>query len=154
MDRRFPLTVVLHYAGSISVYRVEESRGKGVVFDRLGVLFDGVLVSDCLAGYEIMPFRMPKSCADYFKAIAQAHDWPSSPASRHRQQARSEASTPGRSSALLPSHGTNKTRTRPKTSAPNCSYLLHPAQPIARQATMFHVKHRPETTMLRPLNYE
>lgn len=43
-----------------------------MVFDRPGAGFGDVLVSDCLAGDQIMPFWMPKYCAHYFKAIARA----------------------------------------------------------------------------------
>ncbi len=57
-----------------TIYRVEESRGKDVVFDTLGAHFGGVLVSDCLASYENLPFTMHKCYAHHLKAIAQARD--------------------------------------------------------------------------------
>jgi len=57
-----------------TIYRVSESRGKDVVFDVLGAHFDGVLVSDCLASYENLPFTMHKCYAHHLKAIAQARD--------------------------------------------------------------------------------
>jgi transposase len=57
-----------------TLYRVEKSRGKDVVFDTLGAHFPGVLVSDCLASYENLPFTMQKCYAHHLKAIAQARD--------------------------------------------------------------------------------
>ncbi len=57
-----------------TIYRVEQSRGKDVVFDTLGAHFGGVLVSDCLATYENLPFTMHKCYAHHLKAIAQARD--------------------------------------------------------------------------------
>ena len=57
-----------------TIYRVERSRGKAVVFDTLGAHFGGVLVSDCLASYENLPFIMHKCYGHHLKAIAQARD--------------------------------------------------------------------------------
>jgi transposase len=57
-----------------TIYRVEDSRGKDVVFDTLGAHFAGVLVSDCLASYENLPFTMHKCYGHHLKAIAQARD--------------------------------------------------------------------------------
>ena len=57
-----------------TIYRVENSRGKDVVFDTLGAHFAGVLTSDCLASYENLPFVMQKCYAHHLKAIAQARD--------------------------------------------------------------------------------
>jgi hypothetical protein len=57
-----------------TIYRVEKSRGKDVVFDTLGPYFPGVLVSDCLASYENLPFVMHKCYAHHLKAIAAARD--------------------------------------------------------------------------------
>ena len=57
-----------------TIYRVEKSRGKDVIFDTLGAHFGGVLVSDCLACYENLPFIMHKCYAHHLKAIAQARD--------------------------------------------------------------------------------
>jgi hypothetical protein len=57
-----------------TIYRVEKSRGKDVVFDTLGAHFGGVLVSDCLASYENLPFIMHKCYGHHLKAIAQARD--------------------------------------------------------------------------------
>lgn len=57
-----------------TIYRVEQSRGKDVVFDTLGVHFGGVLVSDCLASYENLPFIMHKCYGHHLKAISQARD--------------------------------------------------------------------------------
>ena len=57
-----------------TIYRVEQSRGKDVVFDTLGAHFGGVLTSDCLAGYENLPYVMHKCYAHHLKAIAAARD--------------------------------------------------------------------------------
>ncbi|MCH9033415.1 MAG: IS66 family transposase [Planctomycetes bacterium] len=57
-----------------TIYRVERSRGKAVVFDTLGAHFGGVLVSDCLASYENLPFIMHKCYGHHLQAIAQARD--------------------------------------------------------------------------------
>ena len=45
-----------------------------MIFDTLGAHFGGVLVSDCLACYENLPFIMHKCYAHHLKAIAQARD--------------------------------------------------------------------------------
>ena len=57
-----------------TVYRVDTSRGKDVVLDTLGAHFGGVLVSDCLASYENLPYTMHKCYAHHLKAIAGARD--------------------------------------------------------------------------------
>jgi len=57
-----------------TIYRVEQSRGKDVVFDTLGAHFGGVLTSDCLASYENLPYVMHKCYAHHLKAIAAARD--------------------------------------------------------------------------------
>jgi hypothetical protein len=57
-----------------TIYRVENSRGKDVVFDTLGAHFAGVLTSDCLATYENLPYVMHKCYAHHLKAIAAARD--------------------------------------------------------------------------------
>jgi transposase len=57
-----------------TVYRVEPSRGRDVVTDTLGSGFAGVLVSDCLASYEDVPYRTHKCIAHHLKAIAEARD--------------------------------------------------------------------------------
>jgi transposase len=59
-----------------SVYRVESSRGRDVVTDTLGEGFGGVLVSDCLASYEKVPYRTHKCIAHHLKAIAEARRRP------------------------------------------------------------------------------
>jgi transposase len=59
-----------------TVYRVEPSRGREVVTDTLGSGFAGVLVSDCLASYENVPYRTHKCIAHHLKAIAEARDRP------------------------------------------------------------------------------
>jgi hypothetical protein len=53
-----------------TIYRVEKSRGKDVVFDTLGAHFAGVLTSDCLASHENLPYTLHKGYAHHLKAIA------------------------------------------------------------------------------------
>jgi hypothetical protein len=55
---------------------VNQSRGQQVVLDRLGVEFAGILVSDCLASYESLPYRIHKCIAHHQKAIAAAGQRP------------------------------------------------------------------------------
>lgn len=57
-----------------TVYRVERRRGKDVVFDTPGAHFAGVLTGDGLAGYENLPYVLPKGYAHPLKAIAAARD--------------------------------------------------------------------------------
>lgn len=57
-----------------TIYRVQRSRGKDVVFDTLGAHFGGVLTSDCLASYESLPYVLHKCYAHHLKAIAAARD--------------------------------------------------------------------------------
>lgn len=59
-----------------SVYRVESSRGRDVVTATLGEGFTGVLVSDCLAAYERVPYRTHKCIGHHLKAIAEARRRP------------------------------------------------------------------------------
>ena len=59
-----------------TVYRVEKSRGRSVVTDTLGSEFTGVLVSDCLATYDHVPYRTHKCIAHHLKAIAEARERP------------------------------------------------------------------------------
>jgi transposase len=62
-----------------TVYRVEPSRGRDVVTDTLGPHFAGVLVSDCLASYEDVPYRTHKCIAHHLKAISEARERPDTP---------------------------------------------------------------------------
>jgi transposase len=59
-----------------TVYHVDQSRGRQVVLDLLGEDFAGILVSDCLASYENLPYRMHKCIGHHQKAIAKARDRP------------------------------------------------------------------------------
>src|SRR4051812_212706 len=59
-----------------TVYHVDRSRGRQVVLDLLSADFAGILVSDCLASYEGLPYRMHKCIAHHQKAIAKARDRP------------------------------------------------------------------------------
>jgi hypothetical protein len=59
-----------------AVYRVEASRGRDVVTDTLGEGFGGVLVSDCLAAYEKVPYRTHECIGHHLKAIAEARRRP------------------------------------------------------------------------------
>jgi transposase len=61
---------------TVTVYRVESSRGREVVTKTLGEDFKGVLVSDCLASYENLPYRTHKCIAHHLKAIAEARKRP------------------------------------------------------------------------------
>jgi hypothetical protein len=59
-----------------TVYHVDQSRGRQVVLDLLGADFAGILVSDCLASYENLPYRMHKCIGHHQKEIAKARDRP------------------------------------------------------------------------------
>ena len=59
-----------------TVYHVDESRGRQVVLEMLGKDFAGILVSDCLASYEGLPYRTHKCIGHHQKAIARARDRP------------------------------------------------------------------------------
>jgi hypothetical protein len=59
-----------------TVYHVDHSRGRQVVLDTLGAGFAGILVSDCLASYEGLPYRMHKCIGHHQKAIAEARGRP------------------------------------------------------------------------------
>jgi transposase len=59
-----------------TIYRVEAGRGREVVIDTLGPDFAGVLVSDCLASYENLPYRTHKCIAHHLKAISEARKRP------------------------------------------------------------------------------
>src|SRR5262249_5248485 len=50
-----------------TVYRVDKSRGRRVVLEMLGADFAGILVSDCLASYEGLPYRAHKCLAHHQK---------------------------------------------------------------------------------------
>jgi len=62
-----------------TIYRVEPSRGREVVTDTLGPGFAGVLVSDCLASYENVPYRTHKCIAHHLKKISEARKRPDTP---------------------------------------------------------------------------
>jgi transposase len=59
-----------------TLYRVEASRGRDVVIATLGADFTGVLVSDCLASYENLPYRTHKCIAHHLRAISEARKRP------------------------------------------------------------------------------
>lgn len=59
-----------------TIYQVDKSRGRDVVTDTLGTDFTGVLVSDCLATYENVPYRTHKCIAHHLKAIAEMRKRP------------------------------------------------------------------------------
>ncbi len=59
-----------------TVYHVDKSRGRQVVLDTLGEHFAGILVSDCLASYENVPYRTHKCIGHHLKKIAEARDRP------------------------------------------------------------------------------
>jgi hypothetical protein len=57
-----------------TLYRLAPGRGRDVVLDTLGSDYAGVLVSDCLASYENLPYRMHKCYAHHLRAIAELRD--------------------------------------------------------------------------------
>ncbi len=59
-----------------TVYQVDKSRGRNVVTETLGSAFTGVLVSDCLAAYDNLPYRTHKCIAHHLKAIKEARERP------------------------------------------------------------------------------
>ncbi len=59
-----------------TVYHVDKSRGRQVVLETLGAHFAGILVSDCLASYENVPYRTHKCIGHHLKKIAEARDRP------------------------------------------------------------------------------
>ena len=50
------------------------SQGRDVVLDMLGDDFGGVLVSDCLASYENLPYTMQKCYVHHLRAIAESRE--------------------------------------------------------------------------------
>jgi transposase len=56
-----------------TLYRVEKARGGQVVRDTLSD-YQGMLVSDCLASYDSLPYRKHKCIAHHLRAITQARD--------------------------------------------------------------------------------
>jgi transposase len=69
-----------------TVYHVDSSRGRQVVLEMMGPSFDGVLVSDCLASYENLPYRTHKCIAHHQKAIAEARARPDTKDASHLNQ--------------------------------------------------------------------
>ncbi len=59
-----------------TVYHVDHCRGREVVLEMLGDHFDGILVSDCLASYENLPYRTHKCIGHHLKKIAEARARP------------------------------------------------------------------------------
>jgi transposase len=55
-----------------TVYKVANSRGHEVPLEMLGPEFPGMLVSDCLATYDPLPYRKHKCVAHHQKAISEA----------------------------------------------------------------------------------
>jgi transposase len=69
-----------------TVYHVDHSRGREVVLEMLGPDFAGMLVSDCLASYESLPYRVHKCIAHHQKAIAEARGRPDTVDKAHLDQ--------------------------------------------------------------------
>jgi hypothetical protein len=69
-----------------TVYRIDPSRGRDVVTETLGPEFGGMLVSDCLAAYESVPYRKHKCIAHHLRAIAEARKRPDTPDPSHLDQ--------------------------------------------------------------------
>ncbi len=59
-----------------TLYRVDNCRGSQIVKQTLGEDFGGMLVSDCLASYDPLPYRKHKCIAHHQRAIVQARDRP------------------------------------------------------------------------------
>jgi len=59
-----------------TIYHVDPTRSRPVVLEMLGESFTGIVVSDCLAVYDGLPYRTHKCIAHHQKAIAQARDRP------------------------------------------------------------------------------
>jgi transposase len=68
-----------------TVYRVEKKRGSAVVTDTLGD-FQGMLVSDCLASYDPVPYRKHKCIAHHQRAIAKARERPDTEGSAYLKE--------------------------------------------------------------------
>ena len=62
-----------------TLYRVEQSRGKGIVRKTLGRDFPGVLVTDCGRMYDEIQCRKHKCIAHHLQAIKRARDLQDSP---------------------------------------------------------------------------
>ena len=69
-----------------TLYRVDHSRGHEVVQEMLGDDFPGVLVSDCLASYDPLPYRKHKCIAHHLRAIAEARQRPDTPHPQYLDQ--------------------------------------------------------------------
>lgn len=54
-----------------TVYRIEHSRGSNVVLETLGDDFSGMLISDCLASYNLIAYRKHKCIAHHLKALSE-----------------------------------------------------------------------------------
>lgn len=54
-----------------TLYRVEKSRGSGIVLDTLGDQFRGTLVSDCLSTYDPIQCRKHKCIAHHLRALGE-----------------------------------------------------------------------------------
>lgn len=63
----------------VTIYIVDRSRASQVVLERLGADFKGMLVSDCLAIYDSLPYRKHKCIAHHLQAIKKAKQRPDTP---------------------------------------------------------------------------
>jgi len=68
-----------------TVYRVNQSRGSQVVKETLAD-YQGMLVSDCLASYDPLPYRKHKCIAHHLRAIKHARDRPDTPDASYLKQ--------------------------------------------------------------------
>lgn len=59
-----------------TVYRLDRHRNRDVIVNVLGSEFGGMLVSDCLASYESLPYRTHKCIGHHLRAIATARKRP------------------------------------------------------------------------------
>jgi len=69
-----------------TLYRVDNSRGHEVAQQMLGDDFPGVLVSDCLASYDPLPYRKHKCIAHHLRAIAEARQRSDTPHPQYLDQ--------------------------------------------------------------------
>lgn len=70
-------------APATTAYVVDRERSSRVAAEALGADFGGILVSDCLAAYESLPYRKHKCIAHHLKAIARARERPDTPDQAH-----------------------------------------------------------------------
>lgn len=76
----------VHHGRDHGVPRRPHSNRPVVVLEMLGESFAGIVVSDCLAIYDDLPYRTHKCIAHHQKAIARARDRPDTAEPSYLQQ--------------------------------------------------------------------